>query len=176
MNALLSLAICLSAMDTTTIQAALAKTVVPISEIAIKGQTQLGEDKYLIGKFVIPDRDNTQSAYGGKLRQYDVHLAKIFETTHYLCRQRIGSGKNTWHGISWLYLVNGGKARVGIFTIECLRSQGVVNRFGLAKPETTPMNFFGSKKAFEVPILSIFGSKIPEWQKFVQIVKPQAAP
>jgi hypothetical protein len=43
-----------------------------------------------------PNRDTTQPAYGGKLRLYDVHLAKMFETSHFLCQQSRGVSGYEW--------------------------------------------------------------------------------
>ena len=33
----------------------------------------------------VPDTDTTVSAYGGRLRLYDVHIAKLVEVTHNSC-------------------------------------------------------------------------------------------
>ncbi|NEQ44726.1 MAG: hypothetical protein F6K00_14655 [Leptolyngbya sp. SIOISBB] len=35
----------------------------------------------------VPDQDTTRSAYGGILRRYDVHVAKMLEVSHHYCQQ-----------------------------------------------------------------------------------------
>ena len=47
---------------------------------------------------VVPDSDVTRSAYGGKLKLYDAHVAKMFEVTQYLCKAKRDqlSGGYTW--------------------------------------------------------------------------------
>ncbi|XGV94253.1 MAG: hypothetical protein ACAF41_00010 (plasmid) [Leptolyngbya sp. BL-A-14] len=53
------------------------------------------------GAFVltVPDNNTTRSAYGGRLRVYDVHIAKMFEVTYNLCQSGSIGG-----GTSWSYL------------------------------------------------------------------------
>ena len=58
---------------------ATAGTEVPITRIDFAGAG--GDFHQRQGTFVVPDRDTTVSAYGGSLRRYDVHIAKMIEVT-----------------------------------------------------------------------------------------------
>jgi hypothetical protein len=53
---------------------------------------------FVLMQLTAPNRDTTQPAYSGKLRLYDVHLAKMFETSHFLCQQFRGVS-----GYEWVY-------------------------------------------------------------------------
>ncbi len=45
---------------------------------------------FVLIQLTAPNRDTTQLAYSGKLRLYDVHLAQMLETSHFLCQQSRG--------------------------------------------------------------------------------------
>jgi len=51
---------------------------------------------FVLMQLTAPNRDTTQPAYSGKLRLYDVHLAKMFETSHFLCQQSRGVSGYEW--------------------------------------------------------------------------------
>jgi hypothetical protein len=45
---------------------------------------------------MVPDTNTTRSAYGGRLRVYDVHIAKMVEVTHFMCSKGGLSPGTTW--------------------------------------------------------------------------------
>jgi serine/threonine-protein kinase len=79
-----------SLMVTTEVKPRLAQTEVPLTIQA--GGTE-GTDGFALLSITVPNRDTTRSAYGGQLRFYDVHVAKMFEVTDFLC-QRFGSDRS----------------------------------------------------------------------------------
>jgi len=121
----------------------------------------------------VPDRDTTKSAYGGRLRVYDVHLAKMFEVTHHMCEMgRISPGT------TWTYFAGGGAVNMGSFQISCDLANDVAAAYGLGKLENTTIYFSGeesqgSTRTGGIPILNITtGGKIDRWMNFTQNFKP----
>ncbi|MEG3900371.1 MULTISPECIES: hypothetical protein [unclassified Microcoleus] len=133
---------------------------------------ELGFDEGF-GSIVVPESDTTASAYGGRLRRYDVHIAKMFEVTHFMCQ----SG-NVTPGITWNYAAGGGRINMGSFEITCRLANQIVIAYGLGKSEPTNVTFSAgeigrpSVSSFNVPILDITGNKVPRWVSFVQGFQP----
>jgi serine/threonine-protein kinase len=129
---------------------------------------QLGEG---VAQLIVPNRDTTQSAYGGDLRLYDVHIAKMYEVTRILCDRG-------WSpGVSWYYFAGGGNIDMGIFQISCREARAIASEFGLSYTETTTLVYsVGERQSRtqyqEIPVLDLVGSKIPKWLDFVQTVRP----
>lgn len=121
---------------------------------------------------IVPDKNTTSSAYGNQLRRYDVHLAKMFETTHYLCQNDVQGG------IEWGYQAGSGSINMGKFSISCQLANDIASAYGLGTPERTAIQFSqgesesSTSKNFDVPKLNITGTKIPQWLRFVQKFKP----
>lgn len=120
----------------------------------------------------VPDRDTTRSAYGGELRLYDVHIAKMFEVTKHFCDRGFRGG------LQWNYRAGGGNINMGFFQVTCAEANSIANRFGLGESETTPIQFLGEEgyrreETREIPILNIVGSKIPLWLDFVETFSPR---
>jgi serine/threonine-protein kinase len=119
----------------------------------------------------VPDDNTTRSAYGGDLRLYDVHIAKMFEVTHYFCQQeRRGE-------IWWMYRAGGGSINMGRFRISCTQANTIANRFGLGKTETTTIRYSAEEgyrrvETFEIPILNLYGPNIPRWLDFTADFSP----
>ncbi|MCT7984275.1 hypothetical protein NG796_13310 [Laspinema sp. A4] len=119
----------------------------------------------------VPDNNTTRSAYGGELRLYDVHIAKMFEVTHYFCeRGRRGE-------MLWMYRAGGGSINMGRFRITCAQANTVANRFGLGKGETTTIRYSGEEgyrreETFEIPILNLYGANIARWLDFTETFTP----
>lgn len=136
---------------------------------AVPMRLQHGEGIYTM---TVPDRDTTRSAYGGKLRLYDVHIAKMFEVTYYDCQQ-INAGSRTW-----LYYAGNGQMNMGEFFISCDLATRIVNRYGLGQPESTVIEYSQEEAGPPIPrtrsieILDITGSKVDSWIDFVQGFKP----
>ena len=111
----------------------------------------------------VPDSDTTASAYGGKLRLYDVHIAKMFEVSHDACKRYNRS-------IEWTYTADRGQAKMGTFLISCKLAQDITIAYGFRAPEAT--TFEGSRKVNMIPTLNITGGKIDRWIRFTNNFKP----
>lgn len=127
---------------------------------------------FVLMQLTVPDQDTTQPAYGGKLRLYDVHLAKMFETSHFLCQQFRGVS-----GYEWVYSAGNGSIRMGNFRISCSLANEMASTYGLGKPERTSIakdteGGTPESDVYSIPILDIRGSKIQRWINFVQNFKP----
>jgi hypothetical protein len=127
----------------------------------------------------VPNADTTASAYGGRLRLYDVHIAKMVEVTHDRCG-RNGSGSKTYY---WSYSADRGRANMGSFKITCELAQSLASTYELGKPESTTVRFeahFDRKtgpimdsRTEMIPILNITGGKkIDKWMNFTSNFQP----
>ncbi|KAM3089753.1 hypothetical protein ACKFKG_32485 [Phormidesmis sp. 146-35] len=120
----------------------------------------------------VPDTSTTKSAYGGRLRLYDVHVAKMFEVTHFMC----ASGQLS-PGTTWSYTAGNGSIEMGTFSISCKLANDIAIAYGLARKEPTSIYFFyeeagGETKTSNIPILEITGGKIDRWMSFTRNFKP----
>lgn len=120
----------------------------------------------------VPDTDTTRSAYGGKLRVYDVHLAKMVEVTHFMC----SSGRLS-PGTVWSYAAGNGEISMGSFQISCRLASDLATAYGLGKPERTTINISFEESGREnrvmnVPILAITGGKVERWMSFTRNFRP----
>ena len=125
---------------------------------------QVGNDEgewYL----TVPDTDTTTPAYGGKLRLYDVHIAKMVEVTHDSC---IRGQYRRPH--AWTYTANSGKTSMGMYVISCQLASQLVSAYGLGKDESTL--FEGNRTPRMIPTLNITGGKVDKWMRFTQNFKP----
>ncbi|MEG5004267.1 hypothetical protein QUB17_11440 [Microcoleus sp. B5-C4] len=127
---------------------------------------------FVLMQLTAPNRDTTQPAYGGKLRLYDVHLAKMFETSHFLCQQSRGVS-----GYEWVYSAGNGSIRMGNFRISCSLASETASTYGLGKPERTSIarDTEGGRPesdVYSIPILDITGSRVQRWINFMQNFKP----
>lgn len=143
-------------------------TEVPITLIAFAPAIRGGEAR---GVFIVPDRDTTRSAYGGKLRRYDVHLAKMFEISNLYCNPDNGN----WNRVEWNYFADAGRINMGKFRLDCNEVRQVVAAYGLGRPESTTIYYYGAsgKPSLErIPVLDLNGYKIDDFLNFVQTIKP----
>jgi hypothetical protein len=120
----------------------------------------------------VPDTDTTHSAYGGRLRLYDVHLAKMFEVTNYLC-----SAGRVESSTLWSYRAGNGSIDMGNFQISCDLANDVAIAYGLGDAESTEVYFsYGEAgsgtDSLNVPILSITGGKVERWIRFTNQFMP----
>ena len=127
---------------------------------------------FVLMQLTAPNRDTTQPAYGGRLRLYDVHLAKMFETSHFLCQQSRGVS-----GYEWVYSAGNGSIRMGNFRIPCSLASEAASTYGLGKPERTSIarDTEGGRPesdVYSIPILDITGSRVQRWINFMQNFKP----
>jgi hypothetical protein len=130
----------------------------------------------------VPDADTTASAYGGKLRLYDVHIAKMVEVTHNRCSSSRTSSSPKESGsliknYNWMYSSAQGRVDIGHFRISCKLAQSLATAYGLGQPESTTVRFevssavMGSRTEM-IPILNITGKKIDQWMNFTRNFKP----
>lgn len=130
-------------------------------------------------RFTVPDEDTTQSAFGGELRRYDVHVAKMFEVTSHLCQQN-----QEIQRIDWFYEAANSRANMGRFTIRCRLAREVAAAYGQKRLEKTWIKrefkgdwSNGDKESEQttqhlVPVLELKGSKASKWMDFVQQFRP----
>lgn len=120
----------------------------------------------------VPDTDTTSSAYGGKLRVYDVHIAKMVEVTHFMCT----SGRLS-PGTVWSYTAGNGAIDMGNFQVSCRLASDLAIAYGLGKPERTAINVSFEEagratRVVNVPILAIAGGKVDRWMSFTRNFRP----
>jgi hypothetical protein len=157
-----------------------ASTDFPVTEI--RWWHQGSQTAWQTARLTVPDQDTSVSAYGGSLRRYDVHLAKMFEMTYHLCQQT-----QNLKGIGWQYEAANGNANMGMFRIRCQTAKEIVSGYRLGRTETTRLIIDQQAiqpktthqrdqviaQSSEIPTLKIQGGKIDRWMKFVQKVKPR---
>ena len=114
-----------------------------------------------------PVDDTTAPAYGGKLRLYDVHIAKLFEMSHFDCQRRNYQSDYTFR---WRYFAgsDNNKTNMGEFHISCRLANDVATAYGLGKTEYTRT----SGRPVNVPTLNITGGKVDKWIRFTNNFKP----
>ena len=157
-----------------TPNSALARTELPITEIRWFNYSP--EDSWQPIQFIVPDRNTAKSAGSRKLRLYDVHIAKMFEISHFLCdRDRASEGYN------WSYQAENGSIEMGRFKISCNLARSLAPAYGLGKPETTVIrrhfNLKNGRPSFAVekysiPTFNIAKNRVVQWRDFVQKFPP----
>lgn len=123
----------------------------------------------------VPDKDTTKSAYGGKLRRYDVHIAKMFEVTFQLCRDSNGSADSSF---LWNYKAGGGSINMGTFRVLCEDTDGVALMIGMGRKQ--PVRIYRSSDGgvkdsvvMNVPTLTLSSNaQINHWMKVTRSFKP----
>jgi hypothetical protein len=143
----------------------MGSTIVPQQAQAdIPMEVSSDEGYYFISS---PASDTTLPAYGGRLRLYDVHIAKMFEMSHFDCQSANYKSDYTFR---WRYLAgsNSNKTNMGEFHISCKLAGNIAAAYGLGKPEYTPT----SGRLQMVPTLKITGAKVDKWMRFTASFKP----
>ena len=144
-----------------------------IAQTEIPMRLQHAEGTYTL---TVSETNTTKSAYGGQLRLYDVHIAKMFEVTYSDCQEIPNAGGRTWY-----YFAGNGKIDMGQFRINCQLASEIANTYGLGKPERTAIEYSQGEagrpisRTRSIPILDITGNKIQRWTNFVQRFRPQSA-
>ena len=142
-----------------------------IAQIQVPMRLQHGEGTYTL---TVSETNTTKSAYGGQLRLYDVHIAKMFEVTHSDCQQIPNAGFRIWE-----YYAENGRISMGSFRITCQLAGDIANTYGLGKPERTAIEYSQEEagppisRTRSIPILDITGNKVDRWIDFVQKFRPQ---
>jgi hypothetical protein len=119
----------------------------------------------------VPNADTTVSAYGGKLRLYDVHISKMVEVTY----SQFCSGDDPYQGAYWNYRASNGRADMGQFYVSCELARDLVAGYGLGRPERTVLTRqpSGRDETVEIPVLSLTPNKIPKFMDWASKFKPQ---
>ncbi len=147
--------------------AGIAQTALPINSIVFLPSGNGSR----VAELTVPDQDTAASAYGGKLRRYDVHVAKMFEVTDFECRSR--NSEDNWNRIIWRYYADNRNIKMGAFDISCSQARDVAVAYGLGQAERTKVFYYRVKATINVPILNITGSKVSNWLGFVQKFRPE---
>ena len=152
----------------------LAQTEVPITEIRWFNFPSKGGWQHI--QFTVPNEDNTKSVSGGKLRLYHVHIARMFEISHFLCNR-----DRTAAGYDWSYDVANGNIEVGRFKISCNLAREIATAYGFGKPQLTVIRRnFNLKNGrpsvalekYSIPALNITKTLSPQWINFVKKLTP----
>lgn len=121
----------------------------------------------------VPDTQTTKSAYGGKLRIYDLHIAKMFEVTYLDCLEFPDSIRE------WSYYAGNGNIYMGDFSISCRLVNDIVAAYGLGPSQNTPI-IYGQEESgppitrnIDVPTLNLIGQKQDRWINFTKNFKPR---
>jgi hypothetical protein len=157
-----------------TPNSALARPEVSVTEIRWFNYTS--KDGWQSIQFIVPDRNTAQSTSSRKLRPYDVHLAKMFEISRFLCdRDRTSEGYN------WSYQAENGNIDMGIFKISCEKARSTATTYGLGKLENTVIRRNFDQKdgrpslavvKYSIPTLNVAKNRVLQWRDFVQKFPP----
>jgi hypothetical protein len=151
-----------------------AQTEMPITEI--RWFNFPSKEGWQHIQFTVPNEDNTKPISGGKLRLYHVHIAKMFEISHFLCDRDRKSA-----GYDWSYEVANGNINVGRFKISCDLARQIGTAYGFGKPQLTVIRRnFNLKDArpsvtleqYSIPVLNITKNNISQWRDFVKKLTP----
>ena len=157
-----------------TPNSALARTETQITEIRWFNYTS--KDSWQSLQFIVPDRNTAQSTSSRKLRLYDVHIAKMFEISRFLCdRDRTAEGYN------WSYGADNGNIDMGNFKISCNLARSTATTYGLGKLENTVIRRNFDQKdgrpslaveKYSIPTLNVAKNRVVQWRNFVQKFPP----
>ncbi|MCU0542028.1 MAG: hypothetical protein MUE44_07525 [Oscillatoriaceae cyanobacterium Prado104] len=152
----------------------LAKTQISIAEIHWLDYT--AKDRWQSIELIVPERDTLKRADRQKLRLYELHLAKVFEISHFLCqRDRAAAGYN------WSYQAVNGNIEIGRYKISCRLARETAATYGLGKPETTAIrrNFklpngrdAVAVEKYAIPTLNITKNRFLQWRDFAKQLTP----
>jgi serine/threonine-protein kinase len=126
------------------------------------------------GYFEVPNRNTTVSAFGGQMRLYDVHLARMIALSHHFyCTEPFANGVEKV--VSWDYKADNGKTAMGIFNLRCSVVEQAVKTYGLGKvvPMQVQLNGQPKKVVANIPVLDIAdGAETNRFLRFVQTIRP----
>lgn len=155
-------------MSLNVLSSAIARPTVPITFILM----YVGYQDGLIGaEFKVPDTNTTVNA-GGGLRHYDVHIAKMFEITHFDCLQSRRNGSPI-NGHYWRYRAGNGEIDMGDFAMTCRLAQDLVTAYGLGASERTDITYYRVDATENIPTLNILGGKVETWRRFTRNFLPR---
>jgi serine/threonine-protein kinase len=123
------------------------------------------------GDLTVPDQ-NTAQPYAGRLRRYDLHIAKMFEVTAFFCDEGLVSP-----GIEWSYHAGNGSIDMGNFYISCQLANDITYAYKVTRPQPTRIWFAQGEgepivREYHIGILNLTEGKVTRWLNFVQGFKP----
>jgi hypothetical protein len=148
----------------------------PITEVHLWVAPQASP--WEMGRLTVPDIDTTiVTQPGSPLRNYDRHIARLFETTYQQCEQ-----KPALKGMNWQYEAANGNISMGEFRLSCRTAREVVSGYHLTQSDrqTTKteslMNGSVQVSSADIPKLHITGNKADRWLKYVQTIPAVFSP
>ncbi|MEI6428048.1 MAG: hypothetical protein WCO45_06600 [Pseudanabaena sp. ELA607] len=143
-----------------TAQSKIPSTAVNITRINIARQGGDALNRWVT--FVVPDRSTAVPAYGGSLRLYDVHIAKMIEITlDQFCTQPATKGAY------FNYEADNGRIFMGKLFISCDIARQAKATYGLGRAERTILEYAGNPEVVYIPVLDLNGPKIKRFQNFI---------
>lgn len=126
------------------------------------------------GYLEVPNKNTTVSAYGGSMRLYDAHIARMIALSHHFyCKQPyVGNMEKLF---AWQYRADNGKIDMETFNLRCNQVEQAVKTYGLGKAVSMVVQMTdGTKKTVNIPLLDIQGNaETQSFLSFVQTIKPQ---
>ncbi len=127
-----------------------------------------------MGRLTVPDLDTTHIKMpGSPLRNYDRHIARLFETTYQQCQTN-----PALQGMNWQYEAANGNISMGEFRLRCQTAREVVSGYHLMESDRQPtktessMNGAIQISSVAVPKLHIVGKKADRWLDYVETIRP----
>lgn len=131
-----------------------------------------------MGRLTVPDLDTTKLTQpGSPLRNYDRHIARLFETTYQQCAK-----KSALKGMNWQYEAANGNVSMGEFRLSCQTAREVVSGYHLTQSDRqltqtqSLMNGSVQRETLTIPKLHIVGKKADRWLDYVQTIRPVFSP
>ncbi|MFB2969917.1 hypothetical protein ACE1CD_13155 [Aerosakkonema sp. BLCC-F183] len=126
------------------------------------------------GYLEVPDRNTNVSAYGGRMRLYDVHIARAIALSHHFyCNPPYIGGIEKL--VQWEYRANNGRINMGTFNLRCTSVEQAIKTYGLGKSVPMEVQLTDrAKKIVNVRVLDIQGDvETNNFLNFVQTIRPQ---
>lgn len=166
-------AVALGLVSTLGLMATATRDEVKITEIRLwEGGARA---PWQMGRLTVPDADTTIAGPHQQLRLYDRHVARLFELTYGQCQKH-----DALQGMQWTYEAANGNVNMGQFRIRCQTATEVVSGYQLGKAEVLPVTIEGREVVTidQAPVstLNITGTKVENWLRFVQTIRPVRSP
>ncbi len=147
---------------TTIVTTALITTIAPRPSHANLPVTIDTDNETWTLRTTVPDTD--ASAYGGRLRVQDVHMAKMVSVTYRHCNN------SRYKAAFWRYYAKG--ELIAKFRFSCDLARELVQMQGLGASEPTTINLIGvGESTTDIPTLDIQGDNTDRWLKFTRNFK-----
>ncbi len=148
----------------------------PITEVHLWVAPQ--DTTWEMGRLTVPDLDTTKLTQAGSpLRNYDRHVARLFENTYQQCEK-----KSALKGMNWQYEAANGNIPMGEFRLSCQTAREVVSGYHLEMSDRqiiqtqSLMNGAIQRETVSLPTLHIVGGKAERWMDYVQTIRPVFSP